>query len=136
MWFVMWASSRIFIDFDTAFTGGHWAISYGSSGGGADTNGHDITSTPVVENEWTKIEWYLKKNTTGSNGILRLWINGALAWERTNLTFPPGDMTTFYDEGTNNGYHYPLPSSPRIIADATGPVDAYRWTSVLRVSAP
>ncbi len=40
------------------------------------------------QGRWVKYEFYTKYNTPGkSNGILRIWVNGALSWERTNLIF-------------------------------------------------
>ncbi|PCI07990.1 MAG: hypothetical protein COB77_03405 [Gammaproteobacteria bacterium] len=42
----------------------------------------------LQKNRWYAIETYIKLNTVGkSDGILRGWVDGALAMERKNLTF-------------------------------------------------
>jgi hypothetical protein len=100
-------------------------------------------STPLVQSNidlvygaWVKVEWYLKKDTGTGNGIMRLWIDGVLAVERTNLTFPAGSMSMAYDDGSNNGNHLVEGDVRTIRYEHGAAVDANRWMSVLRVSAP
>lgn len=126
------ANRRYFVNLDEGAAQGRWGI-YEQSSPLLNSN------IDVVYGQWISVEWYLRKDTdAGANdGVMRLWIDGALAVERTDMTFPPGDMVLAYDDGSNNGNHYPLASSPRAIGtDLGGPVDAYRWTAVLRVSRP
>ncbi len=47
----------------------------------------------LTRNRWYSIEQYLKLNTPGqTNGVLRAWIDGQLAFERTDLHWR--DVTT------------------------------------------
>lgn len=121
---------RYFINLDEGMAAGRWGI-YQQSSPLADS------AIDVAYGRWITVEWYLRGDTGASDGILRLWIDGALALDLTNLTFPTGEMVLAYDDGSNNGNHYPTESDPRRIGSSLGgPVDAYRWASVLRVSAP
>ncbi|MBX7120102.1 MAG: Ig-like domain-containing protein [Gemmatimonadaceae bacterium] len=121
---------RYFVNIDDGAARGRWGIYVGSSPL-IDSN------IQVVYGQWIKMEWYLKRNTGAGDGIMRLWIDGVLAVNLTNLSFPTGNMVLAYDDGSNNGNHYPGPSDPRKIgSNLGGPVDAYRWASVLHVATP
>lgn len=104
------------------------AVTFGSSGWGADTNGSEHTSVAITTNDvWRKVEWYLKLMTGGGgNGIMRLWVDGSLAAERTNLTTPTAAITEVYDEGEHNG---DTNDTPRLITPG-----ATRWTAAFNVS--
>ena len=121
---------RYFVNLDEGAAAGKWGV-YQQSTPLADS------TIDVAYGRWVLVEWYLRKDTGAGDGVMRLWIDGVLALDLTNLTFPAGDMVLAYDDGSNNGNHYPLATDPRLIGtDQGGPVDAYRWAAVLRVSAP
>jgi len=121
---------RYFVNVDGGAAQGRWGVYVGSAPL-IDSN------IPLVYGSWIKMEWYLKRNSGSGDGIMRLWIDGVLAVNLTNLSFPAGDMVLAYDDGSNNGNHYPGASDPRKIGtDLGGPVDAYRWVSVLSVWTP
>jgi uncharacterized repeat protein (TIGR01451 family) len=62
---------------------------------------------------WVKIELYARKSTTGqSDGIIRMWINGALTLNATNLSFPAGfQWGEFQHAGTWGGGGGPVPNA-------------------------
>lgn len=53
-------------------------------------------SQSVTAGAWARIELYVKRSTTASSkdGILRFWVNGALAREFTNMNFEPYDFAS------------------------------------------
>jgi len=127
MLFVHYGGGRIYLVYDAVNFGGRWVVALE---GFTFTESNVSSQTPVF-GAWAKLELYMKANT-GPNGIVRLWQNGVLILEMTHVTFPPGGATQFYDEGTNNGIHYPLQTSSRVV----GPGALDRWTSALHMSVP
>ncbi|SIS03066.1 hypothetical protein [Natronorubrum thiooxidans] len=52
----------------------------------------EMTSTPVWMDEWNLIEGYVRCNTfsggsANADGVMRYWVNGELAYERTDFRF-------------------------------------------------
>ncbi len=121
---------RYFVNFDLATASANrWGIFQQSS--------PLMQSTiPVVYGQWVKVEWYLKKDTGTNNGIMRLWIDGVLAVERTDLVYPTGSMTMAYDDGSNNGNHLVEGDARTIRYEHGAAVDAFRWVSALKVMVP
>lgn len=129
-WFVLFeGGGRAYIGFAPAFTGDFFLISTSPEWGGGTQE--LATTAPVLEGVWQTFEWYLEQNGP-STGVMRLWVDGALAFERTDLTYPPGAMTQFYDDSTNNGNHLPTPSDLPVV----GPGDGEQWVARIHVSAP
>ena len=66
----------------------------------------------LIDNRWTCVEQYVKMNTPMVNdGILRAWIDGRLAWEKTDLRFR--DVTSLkVEEVWMNVYHGGTAVSP------------------------
>ena len=118
---------RYFINMDEGLANGRWGVYVGSSPL-ADSN------IPVVYGQWVKVEWYLNRNTGNGDGVMRLWIDGVLALNLTNLTFPTGTMRMAYDDGSNNGNHLVEGDTRSIRYEHGATVDAYRWTSALYAS--
>ena len=117
-------------------------MAFGTRDWGPDTDTGDgvtgiiATNAPVLPGEWQTVEWYLKTNSAPGvqDGIIRIWIDGALAAERTNVTFPNSGITgvsELYEEGENNGNYAPGATSRTIY-----PVAAKRWVSAFRISQP
>jgi hypothetical protein len=50
----------------------------------------NVTTTPVNYNQWYRIEWYLKWESTpgASDGVMRWWVNGVLNGDHRNVRFP------------------------------------------------
>jgi len=126
--------NRFFVNFDAGAAANRWGL-YIQSSPVVDS------SITLVKNTWIKVELYVRKPTVADNdGILRLWIDGTLAIELTNLsvagnTFPGGNFVLVYDDGSNNGNHYPLGTDPRKIGtDLGGPLNASRWVSAMEVA--
>ncbi len=129
-------NDRVFVNVDEGLAASHW--------------GYYIQSSPLVDSSiawvpgtWTKLEGLVQKPTGADNdGIVRLWVDGALGVNITNASvaggsFPEGNFVSVYDDGSNNGNHYPLESDPRKIGTNLGvATDAYRWISALYVSTP
>ncbi len=66
----------------------------------------------LENNRWYSIEQYVKLNTPGEkNGVLKAWIDGELAFEKTNLRFRHTD-TLKIDEIWMNVYHGGTSPSP------------------------
>lgn len=124
LFFILGSGWRIFVSYGNE-NGSNFQVSYGSSGWGADTNGNEPTSVYAPVNEiWRKVEWFLRLGN--GDGIVRLWIDGALACERTNLVTPATAITEIYDEGENNGNTAP---PDRLVSPA-----ANRWTSAFHIT--
>ncbi len=129
-WFVLFeGGGRAYIGFAPSFTGNFFIVSTSPEWGGGTQE--LVTTAPVVEGTWQTFEWYLQQNGPGT-GVMRLWVDGELALERTDLTFPTGAMIQFYDDSTNNGNRLPTPSDPPVI----GPGDGEQWVSRIHLSAP
>lgn len=61
--------------------------------------------------EWHNYEFYTKYNSPGqSNGILRIWVDGVLQWERTDLNFI--SSTSEYIDSIGLIYHIKTFDSP------------------------
>ena len=130
MLFVLFGGSptpRCYLVYDSGNNSGHWAVALE----GFTFAENNVASVGPVFGAWSKIELYLKANS-GANGIVRLWQDGVLILEMTHVTFPPGVATHFYDEGTNNGNHWPTLADPRVIA----PIAVERWTAALHFAIP
>lgn len=135
--------SRYIVNFDDGAAAGNWSI-YGGTTGSADWGTGSIAYTLGA---WTLVELYLKKPTGPSttDGILTLWIDGAQALSRTNLSyggavgsdFPAGNFDTAYWDGSNNGNHTAdHPSGQRYIGvdGGTENQDAVHYMAVLYAS--
>ncbi len=47
---------------------------------------------------WQKLEYYIVMNSPGqSNGILRIWVNGDLAMDRSNMRYSNASTQSFFD---------------------------------------
>lgn len=96
--------SRFFINFDEGAALGHLGIYIGSSP-------LEDSTTDYVLGAWTFWEIYLRKPSGSDNdGILRLYADGVNILTRTNLsvaggTFPAGNFSLVYWDGSNNGNH-------------------------------
>lgn len=57
-------------------------------------NINSAAATFVAGNAWTKIELYLKSSTTGTSrdGTIRIWVNGTLSSDFTNVNLMPGGI--------------------------------------------
>lgn len=108
---------RYFLNFDTGGAGGNWDL-YGGDTPLTSTL-LESSTTPVTYGGWAKVEWYLSKAGAAGSHIIRVWVDGVLAIERTDLTFPTGeDFSYMVFDGSNNGNRPVTGSSPeaRIIA--------------------
>ena len=50
----------------------------------------NVTNGPIIPGRWRRLEWYLKYESQpgAADGIIRWWIDGALAGDYTQLRFP------------------------------------------------
>ncbi len=56
----------------------------------------EMTNVPVWMDEWNEIECYIRVNSysggsANADGVMRYWVNGELAYERTNFRFTTTD---------------------------------------------
>ncbi len=56
----------------------------------------EMTDVPVWMDQWNEIEGYVRSNTysngaANADGVMRYWVNGELAYERTNFRFTTSD---------------------------------------------
>ncbi|MFT3711518.1 MAG: hypothetical protein QM817_28110 [Archangium sp.] len=84
--------------------------------GGADGDVLIGNGVRIAYGQLITLEWYFRRNTGTGDGVMQLWVNGALAIDERAMNFPPGFAYAFYSEFTNNGNHLPMPSDPRIIS--------------------
>ena len=74
---------------------------------------------------------------SGTDGVLRLWIDGTLAINETAVNTPAGVFDYFVTDHSNNGNRIPpsVSPDPRYINDTVTDVDAYVWTAAVHLSA-
>lgn len=129
--------SRFFINFDDGAAAGHLGIYIGSAP-------LEDSTTDYVLGAWTLWELWLVKPTgpATSDGQLRLYADGVNILTRTNLsiaggTFPSGNYTLVYWDGSNNGNHTAdHPTGQRYIGvdGGTENQDAIHYMAVLYAS--
>lgn len=126
MWFMLVGPARSYLVFRERVgepSSRYWDLALDSFQPTTGVNSNPPRIVPY--GVWFKLEWYMKRNTPGNaDGIARVWMNGELLVNRTDLVFP-GSISAFYHEGTNNG--------------ATGsiiPRDGRWWMAQTRISVP
>jgi hypothetical protein len=55
----------------------------------------NVTTTPINYDQWYRIEWYVKWETSpgAGNGVMKWWVNGALNGNYSNVVFPSGSSS-------------------------------------------
>lgn len=129
-------SERIFSNFSATEA---WNVYIGSTALTATYT----ASTAVTYADWITQEFYCAKPSGADNdGIIRVYIDGSLAWEKTNCsvgggTFPSGNFFSAYLDMSNNGNRYPTGADPRRIGvNAGAAASSTAWCANLYVSQP
>jgi hypothetical protein len=58
----------------------------------------NVTTTPVNPNEWHRIEFYYRWETTpgvSGDGVIRFWVDGVLNGDYTNVHYPAQSFIEF-----------------------------------------
>ena len=129
-------SERIFSNFSATEA---WNVYIGSTALTATYT----ASTAVTYADWITQEFYCAKPSGSDNdGVIQLYIDGALAWEKDNCsvgggTFPSGNFYSAYIDMSNNGNRYPTGEDPRRIGVSGGAAaSSTAWCAALYVSQP
>lgn len=126
-------TERFFTNFASAE---NWGIYIGSTS-------LVTSSVPISYAAWLTHEFYVRKPSGADNdGVVRLYIEGALAVEKTDCsvgggTFPSGNFYQAYLDMSNNGNRFPTGSDPRRIGVVSGSAtSSTAWAAALYVSHP
>lgn len=81
-------------------------------GGGGLICYPNVGSGVLVRGTWTKLEAYIKASTTATSrdGIVRWWVNGALAGNYTNMNYSPTGLNDWTWSETWDGFVKPVPT--------------------------
>ena len=96
-------------------------ISYPSKTGDCWNNNVRPVSPTYTPGTWVKQEMYIRKSTSGqANGIIRIWIDGALVLDATGLSFPSNlTFGEFQHAGTWGGGGGSVPQDQSLYIAAT-----------------
>lgn len=117
-------SNGVFLFGDSALVNGSASMIFGHNTGGLD-NSHvcardfgllcfpNVGSGTLSVGVWTKLEAYIKCSTsnTSRDGIVRWWINGALAGNYTTLNYCAGGLNEWAWAETWDGFVNPPPTT-------------------------
>ncbi len=116
-------TNGVFLFNSSALANGKGQLIWGANTGGIN-NSHacggdaygalcfpNIGSGTLSTGVWTRLEAYVKASTTATSkdGIVRWWVNGALAGNYTNLNYP-GPLNEWMWSETWDGYVNPVPT--------------------------
>lgn len=80
---------------------------------------NSLMGGPYSNGEWICAETYLKMDTDGTNGKVKLWINGTLVMSRDNVNFSGGDTVS------RQGWQwFDFENNQNAVANAVGPIGA------------